>query len=57
MFFRTNIFKQLKGFDERFLYYMEDVDLSRRTVNCSTRIVPSVRIVHNIKVRHTKIKN
>lgn len=30
MFFRTSVFKQLGGFDERFFMYLEDCDIARR---------------------------
>jgi GT2 family glycosyltransferase len=31
MFFRTELFKKIKGFDENIFMYFEDVDISRRT--------------------------
>lgn len=31
MFFRTSVFKELNGFDERFFMYLEDCDIARRT--------------------------
>lgn len=31
MFFRTCVFKELGGFDERFFMYLEDCDIARRT--------------------------
>ena len=33
MFMRRNIFEKLKGYDERFFVYCEDLDLSLRTAN------------------------
>lgn len=30
MLFRTSVFKELKGFDERFFMYLEDCDIARR---------------------------
>ena len=30
MFFRTSVFKELGGFDERFFMYLEDCDIARR---------------------------
>lgn len=30
MFFRTSVFKEIKGFDERFFMYLEDCDIARR---------------------------
>lgn len=30
MFFRTNVFKDINGFDERYFMYMEDADITRK---------------------------
>ncbi|WP_119328662.1 glycosyltransferase [Cysteiniphilum halobium] len=66
MFFRVNVFKAVRGFDERFFYYMDDCDLSRRALEVSrTAYVPSVRVVHeyqgdaykNKKLRNEAIKS
>ena len=38
-FIRTDIFNQLKGFDENFFMYCEDVDLSWRVRNLGYRIL------------------
>lgn len=47
MFFRTGVLKELNGFDPKFFMYMEDADLSRRTLSIShTAYVPSVKIIH-----------
>lgn len=44
---RTNLLKKLRGFDERYFMYMEDVDLVRRIGNfAKTVYVPSVHIIH-----------
>ncbi|MGP3307193.1 glycosyltransferase [Acinetobacter baumannii] len=47
MFFRSSALLELKGFDERFFMYMEDVDLSRR---CAERFgnvyYPYAQVVH-----------
>ncbi len=47
MLFRTDLLKQLSGFDPRYFLYFEDYDLSLRA-SAITRVayVPSVRIVH-----------
>ncbi|MBL7544837.1 MAG: glycosyltransferase family 2 protein [Bdellovibrionaceae bacterium] len=47
MFFRNHVLKQIKGFDERFFMYMEDVDISRRAGQIAKNIhFPSVHIYH-----------
>lgn len=47
MFFRTNILKQLKGFDENFFMYLEDADLSRRALRLGeTLYLPSFKVIH-----------
>ena len=46
-FMRTNIFKQLQGFDDRFFMYFEDYDLSIRIrKHGAIAYVPSVKIAH-----------
>ncbi|MCF6775596.1 hypothetical protein L3V83_03300 [Thiotrichales bacterium 19X7-9] len=66
MLFRTALFKQLEGFDERFFYYMEDSDISRRALEIAkTAYVPSVKVSHeyqgdaykNKKLRNQAIKS
>ena len=48
MMFRTDILKQIDGFDERFFMYMEDVDLCRRVHNIAqTAFFPFAEIVHH----------
>lgn len=46
--FRGNILKALEGFDERFFYHFEEVDLCRRVWNIGHSIVftPSASITH-----------
>ncbi len=47
MFFRTAVFKELKGFDERFFMYLEDCDIARRTAEKYKALhVPSVTVYH-----------
>jgi len=47
MFFRTDIFKKIKGFDDNFFMYLEDADITRR-VNESSEAVffPEARVIH-----------
>lgn len=47
MLIRTELFKELKGFDERFFMYFEDFDLSRR-VNLVSKVVyyPETYVYH-----------
>ena len=47
MFFRSSILEKIRGFDERFFMYMEDVDISRRSGEVSKNIhFPVVHIFH-----------
>lgn len=47
MFFRSDILRKIKGFDERFFMYMEDVDISRRSGEISRNLhFPKVTIYH-----------
>lgn len=47
MFFRTSIFRELSGFDERFFMYLEDCDIARRAAEISkVYFVPSVKVTH-----------
>ena len=39
MFFRTSVLQELKGFDDRYFLYMEDVDLSRRAATKGLNVV------------------
>ncbi|MCA8234055.1 glycosyltransferase family 2 protein [Burkholderia cenocepacia] len=48
MLFRTEVLKQLGGFDPRYFLYFEDYDLSLRTHEIArVAYVPSVRVVHH----------
>lgn len=66
MFFRTHILKKLNGFDERFFMYLEDADLSRRSLKIADNVyLPSFKVVHgwnrgsyyNKKLRNAAIKS
>lgn len=47
MFFRTAVLEKIKGFDERFFMYLEDIDISRRAAEVGTNIhFPLVEIYH-----------
>lgn len=45
---RTNLFRQLHGFDDRFFMYMEDADLSKR-INQVSKVMylPDVEVIHH----------
>jgi len=48
MFFRTEIFKQVKGFDEHIFLYLEDADITRRVNQISKTIFyPYNYVVHD----------
>ena len=47
MFFRSSVLKYIKGFDENFFLYFEDMDISYRTHKVSKIIYdPDVKIIH-----------
>lgn len=47
MMIRTEVFKKLGGFDERFFMYLEDADLSRRARKYGKiMFVPDVKVIH-----------
>ncbi|WP_298781258.1 glycosyltransferase [uncultured Polaribacter sp.] len=48
MLFKTEDFKQLKGFDERFFLYMEDADICRRIDDSGKNKLyfPEVQVIH-----------
>lgn len=58
MFFRTEIFKKIRGFDERYFMYMEDADITREVNKISESIFfPNVDITHEWQRQsHKKIK-
>lgn len=48
MFIKTEVLKQIEGFDERYFMYLEDVDLCRRVGKISKVVFyPEVEVVHN----------
>lgn len=48
MLFRTEVLKQLNGFDSRYFLYFEDYDLSLRTHKVARiAYVPAVRVIHH----------
>lgn len=53
MLFRSTIYRQLDGFDERYFLYYEDVDLCARLSASGYHIIinPQVRVVHNAQRR------
>lgn len=47
MFFRTSVFMELGGFDERFFMYLEDCDIARRTAEKYKALhIPTVTVYH-----------
>lgn len=47
MFFRTSVFKNIGGFDERYFMYMEDADITRSVNNISKAVFyPKASIIH-----------
>ena len=47
MVFRTEIYKELNGFDEKFFMYLEDADITRRVNKISKTIFyPEARVIH-----------
>lgn len=57
MFLRTAVLKEVKGFDERFFMYAEDVDLCRRIGEVSrTVFYPQVEVTHNYEKGSYKSK-
>ena len=58
MFFRTSVFKELNGFDERYFMYLEDADITRRVNEFSEAIfLPDSFVIHEWqRASHKKIK-
>ncbi len=51
MLFRSEVYSELAGFDERYFLYYEDVDLCRRLRRrgYDVRLLPSVSAVHDAR--------
>lgn len=48
LFFRTEVFLQIHGFDEKFFLFFEDADITRRVNEVSrTAFFPGVQIIHD----------
>ena len=58
MFFRTKVFKEIGGFDERYFMYMEDADITREVNRISKAIYyPNASVVHEWqRDSHKKIR-
>lgn len=54
MFFRTDVFKDLGGFDERFFMYLEDCDIARRVSEKSKAIYYPLASVCHLWQRESK---
>ena len=47
MFFRTEVFLQIHGFDEKFFLYLEDADITRRVNEVSRTVFhPGIQVIH-----------
>lgn len=47
MVFRTDVYKEIKGFDDSFFMYLEDADITRRVNQISKAIFyPEARVIH-----------
>jgi len=57
MFFRTEVYLQIHGFDEKFFLYLEDADITRRVNEVSkTLFVPQIHVFHEWqRDQHKKI--
>ena len=56
MIFRRDIFKKLKGFDDRYFMYLEDADICRRMniEGCSVLVNPSFSVIHSARRKSLK---
>lgn len=59
MMFRTEIFKAINGFDERYFMYMEDADITRKVNKIATSVFyPKAFVIHEWqRESHKKIKH
>lgn len=51
MLFRSDVFREIGGFDEKFFLYYEDVDICRRLrqKGYEIKFVPSVEVIHDAR--------
>ena len=54
MFFRTEVFKELGGFDERFFMYLEDCDIARRAAEKYKALHYPMATVYHLWERESK---
>ncbi len=54
MFFRTEVFRELGGFDERFFMYLEDCDIARRTAKKYKALHYPMATVYHLWERESK---
>jgi len=56
---KTDVFKSLKGFDERFFAYLEDVDLFMRLKKAGYKfgIAQEIKVIHNHMTTSSKMGN
>lgn len=57
LFFRTEVLKKIKGLDDRFFLYYEDVDFCLRAQNesFSLGLLPSIRVFHHLSSSTNKL--
>ncbi len=51
LLFRTEAFRSIRGFDERYFLYYEDIDICRRLRRSGKRVIydPGARVVHDAR--------
>ncbi len=49
LFFKSDVFRKIGGFDENYFMYFEDIDICRNVRKCGfrTMVFPEVKVVHN----------